>query len=297
MRSDLAMLHELLDSKAPNTVWHYTDAAACLGILQSRTLWLSSVRMMNDAEELEFGQRIVDEVWKEARADFNDPDLMDYVLVALRKALDDRAYYAICASLDDRSLSQFRAYGSYAIGIDTSVGLEAKLTDDQRENGSLNDEFEFFPDWTPVVYEPESQRALARRFLKLIEECAPYFGRPAEGLDEDAIRQANFTARMLYLMTISSFKNKFFQEEREIRLLCQIKLASPAVHFRVSAYGLLPYLELTPEVAQPPSELIEGINIGPNVVDGVAAEWGLTAALEKFGWSDVKVEVLGQQVR
>ncbi len=127
------MLAELVEATPPNTVWHYTDAAACLGILQTKTLWLSSVRMMNDAEELEHGRRVVDAVWAEVRDEFKNPDFMDYMLIALNKALDDRAYYALCASFDSQSLSQFRAYGPYAVGIDTSIGLEARLTKDERD--------------------------------------------------------------------------------------------------------------------------------------------------------------------
>ncbi len=126
-----------------------------------------------------------------------------------------------------------------------------------------------------MVDEPSAQRAQVLRLLNLLQECAPYFERAAVGIfDAEDIRRANFTARMLYLVTISSFKDEFFKDEREVRLLCQTTLSSPAVKFRASTYGLLPYFELTPEKGETPSDLVEGINIGPNVIDAVAADLG-----------------------
>ena len=48
------------------TVWHYTDAAGLMGILEKRELWASSALHMNDTTELNLGVSRVEEAFDEA---------------------------------------------------------------------------------------------------------------------------------------------------------------------------------------------------------------------------------------
>lgn len=46
---------------APGVLYHYTDAAGLLGILEYRELWATETRCMNDAQEVEYAARVVAE--------------------------------------------------------------------------------------------------------------------------------------------------------------------------------------------------------------------------------------------
>jgi hypothetical protein len=47
------------ESETPDRLYHYTDARGLLGILESRKLWASDVRLLNDARELDYAADLV----------------------------------------------------------------------------------------------------------------------------------------------------------------------------------------------------------------------------------------------
>jgi|GEM_PF-6150883 hypothetical protein len=51
-----------LDAKhlgaAPSIVYHYTNTASFMSIIQNKTLWASRAEFLNDAQEFRYGQNI-----------------------------------------------------------------------------------------------------------------------------------------------------------------------------------------------------------------------------------------------
>jgi hypothetical protein len=45
---------DLIDAKIPDLLFHYTDAAGLLGIIDSRKLWMTKVQYLNDKSELNY---------------------------------------------------------------------------------------------------------------------------------------------------------------------------------------------------------------------------------------------------
>ncbi len=48
-------------TKAPDGLWHYTDAGGLQGILRTETLWASDPRFLNDATEFNYGLEVAEE--------------------------------------------------------------------------------------------------------------------------------------------------------------------------------------------------------------------------------------------
>lgn len=60
----------LQTAKFPETVYHYTNANAFLGIIQNKELWASHIRFQNDKEEAIYSLDILEEVLDSKKDEF-----------------------------------------------------------------------------------------------------------------------------------------------------------------------------------------------------------------------------------
>src|SRR5579872_521596 len=133
-------------------LYHYTDAAGLLGILESQRLWATNAAYLNDPTEL-LHARAVYKGWLEARTEQGIArELLDNVKVIDLMLEHIFHVFVACFCRNGDLLSQWRGYGSggrgFAIGLDRRmIGIRTPLAT------PVN----FFV--ARVIYDPEEQNA------------------------------------------------------------------------------------------------------------------------------------------
>lgn len=110
----------------PNTLYHYTSADGLIGILTSKSIWLTDLRYMNDASELQYSKALIRDRLDERSKDQTISSEQVEFLKRIRDSFDpfSNRFTAFSASFCEEGnlLSQWRAYrgqgGGYAIGFD-----------------------------------------------------------------------------------------------------------------------------------------------------------------------------------
>lgn len=225
-------------------LYHYTDIGAVRAILENRELWLTDLRFLNDAQELNDGVVFVLDALRKEREDSNDfGGYFDEAVKVLISSfdehvsmwIDDEPTFVCSFSEAGNQLSQWRAYGSYAIEFDRAA---------------LSSEIELFD----CVYGHDRKKEVAEEMVdkavlglaadfKLYEGCA---GPDSLDFLYDLIR------------TASIFKNESFYEEREVRSVIDMEIPSANLKFRQRGNILIPYTAASFSL-----ECVRAIHIGP----------------------------------
>lgn len=292
---------EKVHQDPPQILYHYTAAEGLLGMLQSRQMWATNVRFMNDTSELDYGIRLVREI-------FDEKEFVDQPSANVRTAfgryregifamLDDAEqntkHFAVSFCENQNLLSQWRGYGQSGGGF--ALGLETRSL---REFAA-----EVLPNSpvTPaqigvflrrVIYDRSSQEGLVRGWVRALVTSLEFHH------DE---RLFSLTARLLYECLVC-FKHPGFHEEREWRLIQQGRVGSTdvtKVDFRARTGRIVSY---TPLTFQPRSDLravaspdtntlpVAAITYGPTL-DPQAAERALRSLLESLGYVPGRVVI------
>jgi hypothetical protein len=295
---------------AGGQVWHYTNTEGVLGILTDNAIRASSIRSLNDSAEFSYGATLISQEWSAKSDAYSNASEVSMLLHQAQARFRPADAFVVCASSKARSLSQWRAYGSYAIGINTEVSLQvqvdtgpkAELAQWTEARGELQKAVR--AGWRPVVYDPEEQRLLADRLFDALNEIAP--AHTGDGSEES--RRSYLIAMDLYYSAIAYLKHEAFADEHEVRLFANYYSESPGVHFRPGRLGIVPFVHIETaqhlikeEVDAPVNAAYKRfpllkIEIGPGLIDPGAAESGLTSALKAFKF-DIPVEVVESPFR
>lgn len=288
------MLPDVLPAAVRNDqIWHYTSSAGVLGLLSTGGLWVSSARSLNDSGEIDYGNEVLMNRWDAQKAQYAHRDLMDELLEVGYEARQQDLFVA-CASTVGDSLSQFRAYGSYAVGLNAGVPLRPvrdRIDEDHFGFSSPSDlsaDMSTRNGWRPVLYDTDRQLALVDRFLSYLDDRCntwPRNGQLDDPTDGEAF--ARDIAASQFVAVAAHLKHPAFADEHEVRLFVQMSLANPAVKIRDGRLGLTPYFAVEPDPG-PGNEpqfatMLTGARIGPGLADPEAAREGLDMALSKFG--------------
>jgi hypothetical protein len=240
-------------------IYHYTTPSGLLGIIESNEFWMSDYSFLNDAEELTYGLAITKNRFGKATESL--PSAAD--LLKKMGSASDLSDLRVCVgsfSLRSDSLSQWRAYGSIAIGFEVGP-LMFGYNNSVRMNR--------------VIYDPDKQK----RFLDLMAYLW------ASAYMEDQKREGPNEIRKMYfdrggsetLLEVTAFlKHPTFADEHEVRIVHiedrrvyeSLKIERPPHRFRVSGGIILPYVT-TRDVATLPDEYpnklpIVEVIIGPS---------------------------------
>ena len=110
------------DREVPERLFHYTSGAGLLGILESRKLWATEARYLNDAKELEYGLSVIASVVDSLAG--SQPKLIAGALRKLAQSLCEEAtFYVACFCEADYFLSQWRGYSSRGGDIGYAIGF------------------------------------------------------------------------------------------------------------------------------------------------------------------------------
>src|ERR1700684_413334 len=142
----------------PDVLYHYTDAAGVLGIIERRELWASNAAFLNDSTELIYVRGVLQEVLAEFEAGDEHSRAVARYGHSMLRGLSEWLYdvYVACFCENGDLLSQWRGYprtgGGYSLGFDTRL-LRHGNTACRR-----------------VVYDADDQRNIIRRLFATIRD-------------------------------------------------------------------------------------------------------------------------------
>ena len=311
---------DIQDDALPESLYHYTDAAGLLGILDNNSLYATHVAYLNDSQELIYGmQMAVDELaeWlksspKEAMKGW-DPALPGWLISGMVKATaialgvevqkrtkilrQNFGPFVTCLSESRNQLSQWRGYGrggGYAIRFDArrlhdsaqlrrTHDVTARAADSATELGIPLGE----PQFMKMVYGRETQLEIVRgQLFEAINKLAPQFKTKKQSAEE--LAQTRGLAEQLLKQLVASVmrvKNPGFEEEQEYRVAT---FFTPA-DYSASEIGLIPRVEFRFD-----SSCVREVLIGPGLHMGTrksSVEYYLATKLDAAGQKYSGIEV------
>jgi len=215
----------------PPAIYHYTNLEGFIGIVRSRSLRLSDYSYLNDKRELTHGIETIGESIREMFQK-NPNELVANLLQTWDRdiAVPAHGIYIASFAANGDELSQWRAYGPIAIGIEPrNLAIHANQTSLQ-----------------PVEYNRDTQRKLTDIYLSHITQA--YEADVSTGMLQ---RIPDVYHRIDRLVELAAFfKDPAFETEREYRLayieypemLRALHLTPPPKRFRVAKSRLFPYV-------------------------------------------------------
>ena len=268
------------ERELPRVLYHYTSAEGLIGILESKSLWLTELRYMNDMSELQYAWERVREQIERARSTRGLFESQATFLERVGGKYDPfEATSVFAASFCEAGnlLSQWRAYrgrgGGYAIGFDLlhSLSFLSKPCTLRK-----------------VVYDANVQRTIVNGILTLyldalaeeerkegpVKVIERFMGKAGGPPSEFLASYSSAIAQTVY-----AFKHPDFVEEREWRLVHfasvhpRINRSAPIPNVRSYDGNIIPYFPVGLDGAAKASRddtagipfLIREVMIGPTI--------------------------------
>ena len=209
------------------SLFHYTDAAAVLSMIQNLELWLTDIRFMNDSEESIDGANYLVEAIQEQNSPlrlhsdlageqlrgFSAQDVMDGLV-------DEHAFICSFSKTPDH-LVQWRSYGLYAIELSQAAFFDL---------GPIHD----------CIYDVQEKKAAARAQVESTRrglQAAFDVGYIASSVPVEEL--------MWKLADVAHrFKHPSFKDENESRMIRLVSSNSNQVSYRVRGDQVIPFLKI-----------------------------------------------------
>ena len=267
----LSWLKRRLDAdvrRAPDLLWHYTDAGGLLSIVAHERLWATQTSFLNDSTEMAYGLQLV----TSALGSYDPGHLKEATARHLERLFDPRRatfarffdknleVYVTCFCAEGDLLSQWRAYagrddaGGYALGMGTDPPLQGW------PQGSFEGHDVAL---RRVLYDPVEQEEACH---ELIDTLVPIL----DSDPKDPELQKSFARNLVSgVVEFASWcKDPAFEEEQEWRIVYvrNNDRSKLPVRHRMSRGLLVPYVEL--ELPCPVEPLmghlpLQAIRMGP----------------------------------
>lgn len=248
---------DLLVAPAPPTghpgiapiLYHYTDQHALHGIATNGKLWATKARYLNDNSEIMVAFELAADVCRrqvgEADAALR-AELERFITYVEQVGNVSPSIFIVSLSEDGDTLSQWRAYGSYALGLDWTL-LNAL------ENWQL----------AKCIYDREAQEQVINAAVEraIAEVQAGHWTDMAPG--EELSQAIGLQVRMV----APAIKHPAFYEEREWRLFNPATVPQPKSHIRAGARTVVEYAE-----TELPLGALREVVVGPGPYGDVAQE-------------------------
>ncbi|WP_156032607.1 DUF2971 domain-containing protein [Parvularcula oceani] len=260
LRADHIVNDHLID---PNErFYHYTNVDALLGLLSSKSIWLSDYGFLNDSTEVAYGYNVASTIladlelpyWSSS-TDIKRPDQPNFAEMARREqsSLSVRPMIASFTTEPD-DLSQWRAYGNVCVGVRAHSVV----------NTLLNDAM-----FCPVIYDEQSQRTVFEKFFKFRNFA---FNHDADHYSYRDIEKRYLDDQALLLRLASMMKHSSFSPESEIRAAyfhptgSYLDNGEPIVRYRSRNDLVIPYVSSSDlkNFSHQKEVIVESIKIGPH---------------------------------
>jgi hypothetical protein len=122
-----------LDIESDVLLWHYTNGAGLLGILQSGTIYFTQVSCLNDSTEIRYAQVLFQKALTEVLSKYNGDERVKTFVTRYLKLIEEVSsvpshapspFFVACFSREEDNLNQWRAYCSGENGY--AIALKAK---------------------------------------------------------------------------------------------------------------------------------------------------------------------------
>lgn len=247
--------------KADGPIYHYTDPAGLLGIVQGRQLWATEASGMNDLAEIHQGWEFIRD-WLATQPQ-SDPVIADMVEVARAdrepnwtQSTDD--VFFCCASLAEDDANQWRLYAGgghgYAIELNCEIPLVA-LIDGHRPQRPATErnpglwvepaEYVRITPWLHVLYTAEEK---AEALVGLVQNARRARGEtPSDAWkkfpQDEWLEQVRDMAALDLARLAQLMKSQGFSGENEVRMIVS-GAYEPTTSFRSTPHGILRYIRL-----------------------------------------------------
>lgn len=226
-------------------LFHFTDAQAIYSILLNKSIWLTDLRFLNDSRELYDGVDFFDQSLKNPQHGlFSNYDYKKESTEYLQTAFADSVSFGIneepifvfSLSRMGNILSQWRAYGSYAIEFDERM---------------LRDELSVLSDCIYSQKEKEglAKNAVAGALADISQEMSQ---------NDGCIGIKSLDALSKIMEVAATFKDQGFSEEQEVRIIRQAPEQDESIKFRPKNNKLIPYYEMKISL-----DYVKAIHVGP----------------------------------
>lgn len=224
-------------------LFHYTDVNAIKSMMEKQVLWLTDLRFMNDSAEMNHGlEYVAKSLSNPAVGARVNPQYVESALKFVQGNLEFEfgeedwlsPIFSCSFSKARDLLSQWRAYGSYAIEFEVD---------------------EDFPSLSECVYEESQKKITAfETCIHALKNVGRSHLMHGGGLDEEG-----FSAYSDLVKTAARFKHHSFVEEQEYRMIRGTHITDiPEVLYRSKGDMLIPYIEVAF-----PFQSITAIHVGP----------------------------------
>lgn len=243
----------------PERVYHYTDAAGLLGILQSKSIWASHFAYLSDRSELVYGQRMIRKVLRELATSrgLNTERLDNYVRT------EGNIYIASFCERPDL-LSQWRGFSRTQDGYSIAFRFD-KLTSPEHAISAR------------VVYQTQEQESRISSVVEQLIETTVEADLLAEGQYELML----FAVNLLWSSYLN-MKDPCFAEEQEWRLVASTAFGLKE-EFRAANGHIIPFVRLPIR----PESVVE-IRQGPGLYRDANTE-GIARLLASEGFTNAEV--------
>jgi Protein of unknown function (DUF2971) len=272
---------ELREESSPDFLYHYTSLGSALKIMESKSVWASEIRYLNDAEEFKYAADKVRSLLN-LEVEKATSNSLKRLIPLFGSVLDDvfgeaKSPGTCIFSLSEEGdlLSQWRGYcppeGGIAMGLKATALKQLLAASNSPPLCLLR-----------CIYDDVHHEALLKPVLdSLISELDERVikAESQEAHDKAIIRAAFiFTVRFVWIASI--IKNGAFKEEKEWRIVS--RCSDEHLKFRAGRSMLIPYYPLSLEsdsVSFPISKLI----VGPSPHQKLSQN-SLTGYLKQQGW-------------
>jgi hypothetical protein len=258
---DITQLTETLFADTPKgSLYHYTTLSGLLGIVQSRKLWASDIRYMNDSAELRHSADLIrSEVQERITRKQGRPDLLGrFVDWVSYRITNGHLLFGASFRSHGNLLSQWRGYSTHGKGVSLGFAADYITTCAEAQHFQIG----------KCIYEPARQKRLIGQVLDALEALVErqltgqesrerlfaVYGQVFDQIETDLLRIA------------AILKHPSFREEKEWRIVSPVYTggADRTILFREANAMLVPYVEfdLVPEGHGPPQ--LDHVFVGPS---------------------------------
>ena len=263
------------------TIYHYTSANGLNGILNSKKIWFSNTRFLNDEQERCYTYKlIIDEINKMPKSPLNEGLISYYDENSKEKNnvntnYFEYDYYIACFSNNKDSLSLWNYYTK----SDNSTGYNIEFDKNELIN---NLDLTAMDIHGQVIYKENEQRELIKKILKRYNE-------EYNKIKEDDIdSRLNMGTYMSLLISFYSlfFKHPAFEHEEEYRIAIgknSINNNKFKCKFRAYKDFFIPYFEKDFN-----KSCIKSITISPTQKQKITQE-SIKKMLSEMSYKNIKV--------
>ncbi len=227
---------ELYASRPRETLYHYTTFKGVFGIVQSKALWASDIRYMNDSAEL---RHTVDLIKRETRARIDRNSGSAKLLNAFgewlnRKLTHGHLLFAASFRENGNLLSQWRGYSTVGKGV--SLGFDPAMLEQRAQRQGFK--------IARCVYVEREQKALISQLVDAVE----FLANDLAEVDGKVDYLAAFAKIETDLLTVAAvLKHPSFEEEAEWRVISPVysEREVPDIKFREGSSMIVPHVEFS----------------------------------------------------